>query len=92
MKAKELSFTAEMITAREAERIGLINKVVTAEELESAVETLAKKILLNSRDTIAACKTLMNRGFQEDLATGLKLEAETAFVIRDTEERVKGFK
>ncbi len=92
MKAKELAFTAETITAREAERIGLINKVVTAEELEAVVGTLAKKILLNSRDAIAAYKTLINRGFQEDLATGLKLEAETAFVIRDTEERVKGFR
>lgn len=92
MKAKEISFSAEMISAVEAERIGLINRVVTAEELEPTVKALAENILRNSRDTIAACKALINRGFREDLATGLKVEAETSFVIGDTEERIKEFR
>lgn len=92
MKAKELSFTAEMISAPEAERIGLITKVVTADELEPTVRALAESILRNSRDAIAAYKALMNRGFREDLATGLKIEAETSFAINDTEERLKGFR
>jgi len=92
MKAKELSFTAEMISAVEAERIGLVNRVVSAEELEPTVEALAQTILRNSRDAIAAYKALMNRGFREDLATGLKVEAETSFVINDTEERIKEFR
>ena len=92
MKAKELSFTAEMISAPEAERIGLINKVVTADELEPTVRALAESILRNSRDAIAAYKALMNRGFREDLATGLKIEAETNFAINDTEERLKDFR
>ena len=92
MKAKELSFTAEMISAVEAERIGLISKVVTVEELEPTVKALAASILRNSGDTIAAYKELINRGFREDLATGLKIEAETSFVINDTEERLKEFR
>jgi len=92
MKAKELSFTAEMISAVEAERIGLVNRVVSAEELEPTVEALAQTILRNSRDAIAAYKALMNRGFREDLATGLKVEAETSFVVNDTEERIKEFR
>jgi enoyl-CoA hydratase/carnithine racemase len=92
MKAKELSFTAEMISAPEAERIGLITKVVTADELEPTVRALAESMLRNSRDAIAAYKALMNRGFREDLATGLKIEAETSFAINDTEERLKGFR
>jgi len=92
MKAKELSFTAEMISAPEAERIGLITKVVTADELESTVRALAESILRNSRDAVAAYKTLMNRGFREDLATGLKIEADTSFAINDTEERLKEFR
>jgi len=45
----------------------------------------------NSRDAIAAYKTLINRGFRENLATALELEAETTFVISDTEERIKEF-
>jgi enoyl-CoA hydratase/carnithine racemase len=92
MKAKELSFTAQMITAAEAERIGLINKVVPAEELEATVMSLAKAILANSRDAIAAYKALINHGYREDLATGLKMEAETTFAIRDTEERIAEFR
>jgi enoyl-CoA hydratase/carnithine racemase len=92
MKAKELSFTAEMISAEGAERIGLINRVVTAEELEPTVRTLAEKIMNNSRDAIAAYKALINRGFRENLATALELEAETTFVISDTEERIKEFR
>jgi enoyl-CoA hydratase len=92
MKAKELSFTAEMISAEEAERIGLINRAVTAEELEPTVRALAEKIMNNSRDAIAAYKTLINRGFRENLATALELEAETTFVISDTEERIKEFR
>ena len=92
MKAKELSFTAQMISAAEAERIGLINKVVSPEELEPTVLALAQSILSNSRDAIAAYKSLMNRGFREDLAAALKFEAETSFNISDTEERVKQFR
>ena len=92
MKAKELSFTAEMISAEEAERIGLINRVVTAEELEPTVRALTEKIMNNSRDAIAAYKALINRGFRENLATALELEAETTFVISDTEERIKEFR
>lgn len=92
MKAKELSFTAEIVSAAEAERIGLINRVVSAEELEPTVQALAENMLRNSRDAIVAYKALMNRGFREDLATGLKVEAESSFAIDDTEERVREFR
>jgi enoyl-CoA hydratase/carnithine racemase len=92
MKAKELSFTAEIVSAAEAERIGLINRVVSAEELDPTVQALAENMLRNSRDAIGAYKALMNRGFREDLATGIKVEAESSFVIDDTEERVSEFR
>jgi len=91
MKAKELSFTAEMISAQEAERIGLINKVVPAEKLEEAAQELARKMLSNSRGSIAAYKTLINEGMRADLATGLKIEAETLTPIEDTQERLTSF-
>jgi enoyl-CoA hydratase len=91
MKAKELSFTAETISAQEAERIGLINKVVPAEKLEEAAQELAGKMLSNSRGSIAAYKTLINKGMKADLATGLKIEAETITVIEDTAERLTSF-
>ncbi len=92
LKAKELSFTADMITAQEAERIGLVNMAVPAEKLEETVQGLAKKIMTNSPETIAAYKYLYNHGMKETLGKGLELEANSKFVIRDTEERLKEFR
>jgi len=91
-KAKMLSFTADPINAREAERIGLINMAVPSEKLEETVNELAAKIMKNSLETIAAYKYLYNSGFRETLGNGLALEAESEFDIEDTEERIKKFR
>ncbi|MFH1775780.1 MAG: enoyl-CoA hydratase/isomerase family protein [Chloroflexota bacterium] len=74
-KAKELMFTGDMITAREAERIGIVNRVVPPEELEKAAREMAEKILKNIPETIRAIKSLVNKGLKTDLASGLKMEA-----------------
>ena len=92
LKAKELSFTAEMITGREAERIGLINMAVPAEKLEETVQELAKKITVNSWGSLAVYKYLYNQGMRDTLAKGLELEAKSAFEIADTEERIAKFR
>jgi len=91
MKAKELSFTADMISAQEAERIGLINKVVPANKLEEATKELAQKMLANSRGSIAAYKYLINEGMKTDLATALRIEAEANITIEDSQERLQSF-
>ena len=91
-RAKLLSFTAEAITAREAERIGLIHMAVPAEKLAETVQELARKIMANSLETIAAYKYLYNSGFKGTLEKGLALEAKSEFDIMDTEERIKEFR
>ena len=99
LKAKELMFTSEMIDAREAERLGLINKVVPADKLEEAVDELAEKLLKNSSKSISFIKTLINRGMEVDFATGLKMEALAnhwgainAEPDPDRDERLKAFR
>jgi enoyl-CoA hydratase len=75
LKAKELMFTSEMIDAREAEKIGLVNKVVPDDKLDEAVAELARKIAANSVKSIKVLKSLINRGMEVDYATGLRMEA-----------------
>ena len=61
--AKYLIYTAEMINAEEAYRIGLVEKVVAPEELLETAEKVAKTIASKAPIAIAAAKTAINNGF-----------------------------
>ena len=98
MKAKELMFTCDQLSASEAERIGLVTKVVPRDKLDDVAEDMARKLLKNSRNSIATIKSLINRGMAVDFAAGLKLEGEVSkwgAVNRepnpDREARLKAF-
>jgi len=75
-KAKELLFTCDMISAQEAERIGIVNKVVPPDELHLAAVEMAEKILANVPETISTIKRLMNKGWNASLEQGLAIETE----------------
>ena len=74
-KAKEMMFASDMISAQEAERIGLVNKVVPPEKLEEAAMEMAEKILKNIPETISTIKHLVNEGMKTDMETGFQMEA-----------------
>lgn len=63
-KALEMLLTGEPISAREAERLGLVNRVVPAERLDEETRTLARRIAAASPDVVALGK----RAFYEQLA------------------------
>ena len=92
LKAKELSFTADAITGKEAERIGLANQGVPADRFEEALQSMVKKITANSPQSIHAYKQLYNSNENVTLDKSLELEYGTEFQIDDTLDRLGGFK
>ena len=92
MKAKELLFTSDMIPAKEAERLGIVNRVVPAEELEAATMEMAQKIARNIPEALSIIKSLVNRGMKTTLEKVLALEDEyhkgPLYLMGDGRERV----
>lgn len=88
--AKELVFSGGMIDAQQAERIGLVNRVVSAESLLEEVEKLAKKIMGNGPLAVRIAKTVINRGLDSNFQTGSAYEAEAFGVCFSTVEPKEG--
>jgi enoyl-CoA hydratase/carnithine racemase len=75
-KATELLYTGDFIDAREAERIGLYNRVVTAEELPGATSELAARLAAGPGFALAMTKEMLNREMDVSLDTALEWEAQ----------------
>jgi enoyl-CoA hydratase/carnithine racemase len=76
-RAKELIMTARTIDAEEAERIGLLNRVVAPEQLEQATQQLVDELLANSHVAVGRAKRVIDASARPALATTLELEAST---------------
>ena len=92
IKAKELSFLGDSISAKECERIGLVNTAVPAGKLEETLQVIARKIIANSAGAIAAYKYLYNTNESLTLDESLKLEFNSDFEIPDTDARIADFR
>jgi 2-(1,2-epoxy-1,2-dihydrophenyl)acetyl-CoA isomerase len=93
-KAMELCCSGNKVDASEALRIGLVNQVVPAAELESATAKLAGKLATLPGRALALTKRLLNQSLQNDLECQLELEAydqETAGTTADHHEGVMAF-
>jgi enoyl-CoA hydratase len=91
-RAIQIITTAEMIDAAEAYRIGLVNKVVSAEELISAANEMMKQILANGPLAVALCIEAIDRGLEMSLEEGLVLEANHFGLLAATEDMSEGMK
>lgn len=94
MKAKELYFTARVVDAAEAERIGLINRVVAAQQLDEEVDKLAEQLASGPTVAYGIAKKIINKGLDMDLSSVLELEAMGQAVVsttEDVEEAVNAF-
>ncbi|MEP5925829.1 MAG: enoyl-CoA hydratase-related protein, partial [Nitratireductor sp.] len=77
-RAKELSLTGNFLSAAQAEEWGLINRVVTAEELLPVCRKLAEDMLSVVPECLPAYKKLIDDGFAESFGDGLKTERKVS--------------
>src|SRR6202035_3939551 len=89
-RAKELIMTARMIGAEEAERIGLVNRVVAPEELEGATQALVDELLANSPIAVGRAKRVIDASARPALAQTLELEvAVQEYCVAEARERAR---
>lgn len=88
--AKELIYTAKMIKADEALRIGLVNSVFEPEKLLEEAKKLANTIASNAPVAVRMSKAAINRGIQCDIDTAVAYESEAFGECFSTEDQKEG--
>lgn len=88
--AKYLIYSAEMINAEEAFRIGLVEKVVEPDALMEAAEKMANTIASKAPIAVAQAKIAINNGFDMDLKSASQLEVEATTVCFGSEDQKEG--
>jgi enoyl-CoA hydratase/carnithine racemase len=85
-RAKELALLAGMVDANRCYQLGLVNRVVEADQLDAAVDEWADQLANGPAIALAATKGLLNRGVHTDLATALSAEAAAQAVNVATDD------
>ena len=91
-RAKELIFTGDIIDAREAERIGLLNRVFPVTELMDKTMEIARKICSKGPLALKLAKMSMNMGMETGLSIGLGYERLARTIVHGSEDRVEGMR
>jgi enoyl-CoA hydratase len=89
-RAKELIFTGDIIRADEADRIGLVNRVVAMDELIPTAKEIAAKIATKSSAALKLAKQAINKGMQTSLQDGLDYEYEMYALSLSLEDKAEG--
>ena len=88
--AKEILLTADMYDAQTAQRIGLVNHVVTPEELMPFAKSMAKRIAARGPVACRLTKEAVNDGLEMDLEKAFILEADLFGLVFSTSDRTEG--
>jgi 2-(1,2-epoxy-1,2-dihydrophenyl)acetyl-CoA isomerase len=79
-KAKELAFFAEVISAKEALEFGIVNRVVSAAELDAFVDDWATRLAAGPPLALSMTKTMLNNSFAVSMEQALEDEARSQTV------------
>ena len=88
--AARMILLGEMIKAKEAEEIGLVDKVVSLDELENETQKWAAKLKTKPALAVRAAKTAMRKGLSTSLKEGLQIEQDLFCMLFGTEDQKEG--
>jgi enoyl-CoA hydratase len=89
-KAKDLIYTGRFVDAQEALALGLVDRVVPAEEVYDSAVAWARQFVDGPVRALAAAKDAIDRGLDVDLAEGLRHEQQAFASLFDTEDQKIG--
>ena len=89
-KAMEMVLTGRMMDAEEAERAGLVARIVPADELLDEAMKVADRIAHLPRASVLAAKAAVNRAFETTLAEGVLFERTAFYSLFATEDQTEG--
>lgn len=93
-RAKELAFFADVISAKEAQDLGLVNRVVAPTELDAFVDDWASRLAAGPPGALSMTKTMLNNAFAVSMDQALEDEARSQnvnFGSEDFSEAVQAF-
>ncbi|MGZ4503539.1 MAG: enoyl-CoA hydratase/isomerase family protein, partial [Nocardioidaceae bacterium] len=91
-KAKDIIFTGRFVKADEALAIGLVDRVVPADQVYAEAVAWARKFTGAAAYALRAAKETIDRGLEVDLDTGLEIERAQFAALFATEDRSIGMK
>ena len=91
-RATELLLTGELIDAQEAWRIGLVNRLVERENLQTATESVAAQIAQAAPLAAQYAKEAVVKGIDISLDQGMRLEADLSILLHTTRDRAEGIR
>lgn len=88
--AKDLIFSGRAVDSTEALRLGLVNSVVDADDLDDVVDAMAARLAAGPPNALRLAKSVIDRGLDTDLARGLSIEADGFVEVFATPDAVVG--